>query len=156
MRTCVFTLMSGCMLLAAAACSGAEHVSSKFDFEAATPEARIAWMEPRAEQTAKGFANGLNRGAGLSLYTLDSVNVDAATRKIVITARSTSAYMRTRMSRDQREALSKTMCKEYARLPDHDYNIRHTFRVLENDRRQAFSMTLSPGYCSRYLDTAVS
>lgn len=132
-------------LVALTSCAPADK-TPVFDFEAATQADRQAWLQPKAEQTSKGYVDGLNRN-GLSLYTEVPVKVDAGRRQIVVTARLNSTMAKVNITPDQKKQLERVTCKDYLKSQYYPAKITIVNRILENNKREAFRITQSPKFC---------
>ena len=132
-------------LLIFTSCAPTEKIPA-FDFEAASHAERQAWLQPKAEQTSKGYLKGLNRN-GLTLYSEEPVKADAGRRQIVVSARLNSTMAKVNINAEQKKQLERTMCKDYLRTEYYLATITVVNRILENNKREAFRVTQSPDFC---------
>ncbi len=118
-----------------------------FDYEAASPEEREAWLEDLAEKTARGFLSGLNNNGNVSRFKVEPPTVDASRRVVTLTAIPNGSVVY-KIPYQKKQALMVKLCESYLRSPYYPVNVTVIHNVKSGDRG-GIKLISSPSKCEQ-------
>jgi len=131
------------MVLAVSACADLE----PFDYEAASPQEREAWLTDLAEETSRGFRNGLNSTGHVSRFTVEPPKVDARRRVVTLTAKPSGSTVY-KIPYQKKQALMVKLCESYLRSPYYPANVRVIHDIKSGDYG-GMKLISSPSKCEQ-------
>lgn len=138
--------------LAASACS--IEASDAFDFETATPEARLEWLTPKAAATAKGISDSLNGYGGLNKFEVSEPAINVNRGVVTFDVRSLSQYRQFETSTNARRQMEVSLCNAYMDSPFARVGITNVYVLKQQNGNQAMRLNLTPSFCTRLAETA--
>jgi hypothetical protein len=126
-----------------------------FDYENATPEERVAWIETQADITETSFRKALQTkyGYGSPLTIKSTKSSSSMTVEMTITL--ALAEVR-KTAQSMRGDLRELFCPRYAKLPLSDHGLAVMLRLEDMDGKVATRMTISAPECEKQAQLALA
>lgn len=140
-----------------AAVIGAGSVSSgaKFDFEAATPEERLEWMEEVNRGVVNGAKKTLPDGRGIApKMTISSSVVNVNARSITTTVQIHGPSQSTMSQSAAQAELNRKACPDFVKGPLLSNRIRLFMVMKDQSGRTVVRLETSPRTCAGYAQQA--
>lgn len=119
-----------------------------FNYETASPEAREAWLEPKAKAYTDGFRRGLN--IGFVKFNVDAPKINTRSREVIILARAETDGKGAFRGK-ARTKLNVKMCGMYVGSPLHRNDIRVTHKLRHKGGETILNLSLSPSSCASVI-----
>ncbi len=132
-----------------AACSAAQ----PFDYEAATPEAREAWLRPRAETMNRGFKFGLEAGGAGGQVDVQPVKMDTGARRVTLAARFrlNGVSLNGQTATIKRQLLEQS-CPSYLGSDFSKQDVKVVIELQRNGGSRLLSVVQTPESCRSALE----
>jgi hypothetical protein len=120
-----------------------------FDYSAATPEARLEFMQKQGDLMERRMKKALNAHYGYSTaITVKSVTAKTGSLSAILNldySDKLSSYHKTR------EKLTELFCPEYVKMPISDHNLKVLVDMQDINGRRAGRFMLTQQDCAEFL-----
>lgn len=125
---------------------------SRFDYDSASNEERLAWLEPQAKMMNRGFKAGLESTGATRTLAVQAPKIEPGARRIVLAARLTVSGARLNGNLN---AMSKSLlaqaCPGYVRSPLYHQNVTVSVELQTSSGSRMLGINQSPSVCDRAL-----
>ena len=128
--------------------------AASFDYEIATPEARLEWLTPQAAATAKGVSDSLNGYGALNNMKVAEPIIDARRGVVTFEVQSATQYRQFDTSTNARRKMEGSLCDAYRGSSFARAGVTNVYVLKQANGNQAFRIRLTPEFCERLSETA--